>query len=93
MRIHCGIRVNLGVPLAGREALQRVDVVAVVHAQQLLAGRFRRFMPYDQLLEARGDELVLDRRQPLGPLGMAFAHLVQAAIGMGDESQAHGAKD
>jgi len=40
-------------------------------------------------VEAGGDQVILDRIEPLGALGMASSHVVAAAVGMAVEGGRH----
>src|ERR1044071_2790094 len=60
-----------------------------MHPRELLVGGERRFIARKVRSEAGSDELVFDRGETRGPLGMVRAHVVLQAIGMGDESRAH----
>src|SRR3954471_10873781 len=62
----------------------------VVHAEKLLAGRFRRVEASYQPVETRGEQPVLDRSEAIGTLGMLLSHLVQEALRVRDEGEAHG---
>src|SRR3954466_10198948 len=62
----------------------------VVHAEKLLAGRFRRVEASYQPVETRGEQPVLDRSEAIGMLGMLLSHLVQEALRVRNEGEAHG---
>jgi hypothetical protein len=85
MRIERGVGVEVAQPAGGRRRLDRRDVAAIVHACELVRRRRRRLLPHEVRLEAGRDELVVDRGQPVGALGVIRAHFVLQAGGMGDE--------
>ena len=84
------IRIDFHQTGPGGDALERVQVRLLVHAKKLGSRRFRRVEAGDELIETRGEQPILDRAEPLRPLRMSFAHLVQQAIRMRDEGEGHG---
>jgi hypothetical protein len=89
VRIHRGIGIDVQVALArrGREDLGHVS--RGVRLRELLARGERRLARGKVGHEARGDEVVRDRVESLRALGMSLAHLVAAAIGVGDQGAGH----
>ena len=85
VRHHGGIRIH-AIGAAGRRAgFQRFQVVRRMHAGELLVGDFRRLDFVQFVVQLRGHQLVTDGNQPLGAFRVAFAHIVQQAILVGDE--------
>jgi hypothetical protein len=87
--IHRGIGVEVDRAALRRRLADGAHVFDRMHARELLVGGERRVKSRQVLAEARGDQLVLDRAEPRGPLGMVRAHLVLEAIGMRDEGSIH----
>ena len=66
------------------EETGRVIAKRQIQRHHFVAGR-------RQLADARGDELVFDRREALRALGMPGAHFMLQAIGVRDEGERHDA--
>ena len=78
MRIERGIGIDDSAGLRrGLAALDLVDVRGAVHARDLLARRRGRRVVLEVRIEARGDQAIADRGQPLGAFGVVGPHLVQ----------------
>ena len=60
-----------------------------MRARELLVERERRIVALQVLLDAGGDQLVLDRGEPRRLLRVAGAHVVLQAVGVGDERGGH----
>jgi hypothetical protein len=90
VRVHRRVRVEVHGAGLRRHFADRPHVLHRMHPRELLVGGERRFEPGQDRIEPRGDELVLDRREPLRPLGMMASHLVLEAIGMRYEGGGHG---
>src|SRR6185436_13433854 len=88
-RVHRGVGIEMDRALLRRELADRAHVFDGVHARELLVGGERRLVARDVRRHARGDELVLDRREARGLLGMMRAHLVLQALGMRDKCRRH----
>src|SRR6185503_16323162 len=88
-RVHRGVGIEVDRALLRRELADRAHVFDGVHARELLVGGERRLVARDVRRHTRGDELVLDRREARGLLGMMRAHLVLQALGMRDKCRRH----
>src|SRR5688500_594220 len=74
-----------------RGVADRAHVLDRMHARELIVARERCFMPDEKLLDARGDELILDCAEALRAFRVAAPHVVLEAIRVRDESGRHGA--
>src|SRR5207302_1545403 len=88
--VHRRVGVEVDRALARRDLADRVHVFDGMHARELLVGGERRIVALQVLADAGGDQLVLDRCEPLGPLGVTGAHLMLKTIGVCDKCRAHG---
>ncbi len=89
-RVHGGVGVDVREPMVRAARVERVEVLGVVHAQQLLAGDFRRLVVAQQRIDAGRDQVVLDGRKAPRRLRVPGAGIVFAAVGVGDEGGVHG---
>ena len=64
-----------------------VDIVGVVHGDDLVARRERRLVVIEHEFELGDDQVVLDRVETFGRFRMPVACVVQQAIRMRNKSQ------
>src|SRR5439155_20742693 len=84
-----GARVEGARSLARRDLAHRLHVFDRMHARELLVGGERRIVALQVLADAGSDQLILDRCEPLGALGVTGAHLMLETIGVCDKCRAH----
>ena len=89
MRIHRGIRVQMNGAALRRAGADMADVFHRMHPRQAAHVRLRRMVMREVLPNAGGDQLVFDRAQPLRALRVVGAHVVLAAVRVGDKSGSH----
>ena len=89
VRVHCRVRVQVHQAPARDAGLERIEVVLGMHPQQLLAGGRRGLALHQVADQARSNELVFDRMQPVRALGMMLPHVVQQAIAMANQGGVH----
>src|SRR5439155_6124081 len=87
--IHRGVGIEVHGAGARRELADRAHVFSRMHARELLVGGERCVVALQVLADARSDQLVVDRREARGLLGMMSAHLMPEAIGMRHEGSPH----
>ncbi len=87
--VHRGVGVQMDRALAWRDLADRLHVFDGMHARELLVGGERRIVALQVLADAGGDQLILDRREPLGALGVTGAHFMLETIGVCDKCRAH----
>jgi hypothetical protein len=77
-------------PLIGRRCLDEIDVGRVVHAQQMAAVHQGRIVVDQVIVQVGGMQAILDGAQARRAFRMPVAHVVFAALGMGDVGGIHG---
>jgi len=75
---------------AARPALAARARATRVRALELRQRRQRRLAMVQRIGQANGDQVVVDRVQALRALGVAAAHVVDAAIGVAEKGSGHG---
>src|SRR5207302_6132986 len=88
--VHRRVGVEVDRALARRDLAKRVHVFDGMHARVLLVGGERRIVTLQVLADAGGDQRILDRCEPRGPLGVTGAHLMLKTVGVCDKCRAHG---
>jgi hypothetical protein len=90
VRIHRRVRIEVHAARLWRSLTDRLHVFDRMNARELLVGGQRGVVAREERPDTRSDQLILDRGQALGPLGMLGAHVVPEAIGVRQESGRHG---
>ena len=89
VRVHGRVGIEMHDAKARRRGLNGIEITRLVHALQLLARGFGRFALLHVVDEPRGNQLIVNRRQPRRAFGVMRAHVVQQAIAVGNESGSH----
>ncbi len=87
--IHRGIGIEVHRAFFRRHLADGAHVFQRMHARELLVGGERCLVGFHVRGDTRGDQLIVDRGEARGLLGMLRAHVMPEAIGMRDKSGRH----
>ena len=89
MRVHGSVRIQMYHARGRRRCFDRIHVVGIVYASQLLPRGGRRIVLDQTSQHPRGDQRVRNSLETCGTLGVMPPHVVQKAVAMSDVRGLH----